>query len=1317
MTPVAEDAHVSRARYERERRARAEAEALLEAKSRELFEANLRLIAETEAVRTALSETEAIRQRESIALRESTILTEALTALSGQSSADEAMKKLLTVLMRGFGVFDAYYVTVNGSSVEIVASASQGATGLNLPISASLLSRSRRLASLAAVALENELPAALAEIRSALVVPMSLPGDPAGAFVLVCKIPGKFSAQDVKTLERLALLAAQSLQSLREARRNSLLVSMIEGRAVADDNNVLDAPFEAVNRAFRRMTDMQRQVVDILDELLEAPLSDADDAIHRALEQMGEIASVDRVYVFRLRPDGALLDNTHEWCGSGIAPMRDILQGLPAEMIDHWRSAFDAGEDMSIPDVEALPDTSPEKAILMEQGVRSLLVVPMLNDGQFAGFVGYDAQHNTRRFLPGEVYLIRSIAKVIASVLARRDAQAGLIAAHAENLSQRARLEAVLSAMPDLVIELDRRGKLVGWHSGTFVVPEAIAASFHDRSLEEVLPEDLADVARGVLAELEGGANTCNREISHTLFGGNERIWQLSASCIGKTGYLFVMRDVTEARAQTIEIERLSKIARRTTNLVVVTDAARRIEWVNEAFESTTGWTLADVKGTNAGRFLQFEGTDRATVDRIRTALNAGQPVHEEILNRNRFGQEYWIVLDIQPLHDKSGALQGFMAVQTEVTERRRQAEELRRSAEAAARARSTLEAAVEALQDGFVLFDPQGKLVIRNQKYVDFHSHSAPAIVPGASLEEILRYGLAKAAYSEAIGREDAWLQERLSSYLAASSEIEQQLPDGRWIRTFERATPEGGRVGLCVDITALKKAELRAIADRAAAMEASQEGIAITDADGLMIYMNKAHLALFGYEDESEVIGKPWSILYGPDEAAWMQVNAMPKLVRDRRWTGEVLGLSRDGWPVDQDVSLTLKDDGGILCIARDMRERRAEAAERDRIREELHLAQRREIVGQMAAGLAHDFNNLLAAISGSASLIADSTDPGSAPGLGASRIISAAGQAAELVKRLLKLGTRQPERRALDLRTPVSEAASLLRASIKAPTELVLTLPERPIDVMVDPSDILQVVLNLCVNARDALEGRAGSIKVTLKECEAADLAGPFAVGSVEPESRYAAIIIEDSGQGMPAGLLEQAFKPYVSTKGDKGTGLGLSIVASVVTSNGGAVHLWTETGKGTRFTILWPVRNSEQTIPAPLAEWLSGRLDGCRILVVDDQPEVLDVLTAFLEAAGAEVAPSTEPEDILAAVESDPNAWDLVITDFDMPGMNGAVLADAIRQIVPGLPVLLVTALAGVSGRAGNRFAEVLGKPVDPDALVAAAETVWQRGASR
>jgi PAS domain S-box-containing protein len=1187
MTEGGPEATVSRARFDRERRARNEAEALLEEKSRLLYAANQRLLRESEAMRAALAETEELRAREAAALQEQSILSRALTALSGKSGAAEAMQELLGTLQSAFGIFDACFVQEAGAEVRIAASAHPEHAGLILPLPSGLLSRARRLGRLLDAGSSGQ-PARIDEYASTLIAPLGMADEASGALLLGSLEPGRFSAKDLRLLERVAGLAAQSLTALREARRNALLVSLVEGRPIESEGGVLDAPLEAVHRAFARLTDLQGTVVGILDDLLGAPLDGIDPAIERALAALGEATGMDRVYVFRLREDAGLIDNTHEWCASGIAAMREELQGLPAGMIAHWREAFDAGRDVLIPDVGAMPDEAPEKEILESQDILSLLAVPMVQDGEFRGFVGYDAVRAKRTFLPGEIHLIRSVAKVIASLIARRE--------------------------------------------------------------------------------------------------------------------------------QTVAIERLSEIARRTSNLVVMTDAERRITWVNEAFERTAGWRLDEIRGEDAGSILHGSETDRATVAVVRAALERAEPVQAEILNRARDGRLYWVDLDIQPLRDASGRLEGFVAVQTDVTESRERAEALRIAAEDAARARATLEAAVEALEDGFVLYDADDRLVICNERYREIYPRSAAAIVPGASFEEILRHGLAHGEYADAVGREEEWLAERLERHRAPDSEVEQRLSDGRWLRIFEKTTPDGGRVGLRVDITALKQAEQSARADLAAAMEASQDGVAITDAEGRFLYMNRAHLDLFGYESEAQVVGKPWSMLYEPGAAAWLDAHAMPELVFYGRWSGEIMGKARDGGPVDQEVSLTQKEDGGILWIVRDMQHRRRESAERDRLREELQLAQRREIVGQMAAGLAHDFNNLLATISGGALLIGEASEEGSIAAIGAQRIQSATGQAAALVKRLLSLGRREEEPKLLDLRAQLREAGDLVRAGLRAPTRLEMHLPDTPVEVVADPTDVLQTVLNLAINARDALDGGPGVITISLGHPDEDALGGPFAVGTPNPARRYCAITVADTGPGMTAEQVARAFRPYETTKGTQGSGLGLTIVSSVIARVGGALKLVTTPSEGSTFTILWP-ESPVQARAEALTEELTGRLDGRTVLLVDDQEDVLVILTAFLESVGAEVAPSSVPSDAIEALEDDPEGWDLLITDFDMPGTTGTELAQAARARAPGLPVVLVTALAGMAGRDSGIFDAVLGKPVDKGALVAAAEAAIVRAEQR
>ncbi len=1092
----------------------------------------------------------------------------------------------------------------------------------------------------------------------------------------------------------------------------------MSGSPLSRESTILPKLAAAANLA-----DAQALVVNILNDMLTAPIGGVDATIDSVLSRMGQYCGSDRTYVFRTQ-DRKTLVNSHEWVASGILPMIDTLQNVPLSMIDHLRPRMDAGAEIIIPDVAALPDNSPEKGMLMEQGIRSLLLMPMLHEGALVGFVGFDAVHQLHSFQPEEVILLRSVANAINTLLLRAANEQELHAANAALSRERNRLQATLSAMPDLVIELDADGRFVDYFSGGTDVAPSLAEALQGQLMDDVLPRDLAQEGRRIFAEVDQSGKTSGHVFSYDL-GGGMRWFQ--ANCAARApdvpgtsgGYLLILRDVTHEREQGQMIERLSEVARRTTNFVVVTDAQRRIEWVNQAFETRTGYSLDEVRGRNPSHFLQGDLTDPSETERIRAALDNGQPVQAEVLNHSRSGEAYWVNLNIQPTFDAKGVLRGFMAVQTDITQRKQQETDLAAAAQDAITARQRLFGAVEALQDGFALFDADDRLVLCNDRYRALYPGLAQILVPGIRFEEILRFGLKHGEYQEAVGREETWLARRMDLHRKEQSEMEHQLSDGRWIRVFEKATPDGGRVGMRVDITSLKAAEARAISERAAAMDASRDGISLTDASGRLLYVNAAFLAMFGIYLTKDIIGHHWSRLYPDEGVAFIERVVMPALRTKGNWQGEVLGQRLDEGVVDQESSMTLQADGSILTITRDISERRRADMERARLRDDLQLAQRREVIGQLAAGLAHDFNNLLAAIAGSATLIQLDQNDTSPVNDHAGRILSSADQAAALVRRLLTLGAPPKNHIRFDLAGQIRAAAELLRTALGDDVEFEVSLPDSVIMASADPTDILQLVLNLGLNARDAIKasGADGKITLTLSLAQNAQLKGPFRIGGVQPGTDYACITVKDTGRGMDATTAAEVFRPYFSTKGTDGTGLGLAIVAGVVSGNDGALALTTDAHRGSTFRVLWPLHQELPSQVAPRSQAkLTGRLDGKMVLVVDDAPDVLEVLTAFLEQAGAEVAPCSDPRDAVAAIRGDPKVWDVVLTDFDMAAMSGAALAEVAHKYAPDLPVVLLTALPDWQRRSdgkANSFRQVLAKPITRDELVAAIEAAIRK----
>ena len=205
-----------------------------------------------------------------------------------------------------------------------------------------------------------------------------------------------------------------------------------------------------------RLTRIQALVVEILSDLLRAPIDEADPTIQRAIARIGKYCLRDRSYVFV--HNGPITNNTHEWCAEGIEPAIEILQELPIELYGSIADALDRGIPYHVPDVSAMPEDSSERAILESQAIRSNLLVPMRWEGQTYGFVGFDGVHKTHAFLPGEVYLLQSLADVICSVLVRRDKDRAMRTAQTELADERAFLASILATSAMGLIVLDAEG-------------------------------------------------------------------------------------------------------------------------------------------------------------------------------------------------------------------------------------------------------------------------------------------------------------------------------------------------------------------------------------------------------------------------------------------------------------------------------------------------------------------------------------------------------------------------------------------------------------------------------------------------------------------------------------------------------------------------------------------------------------------------------------------------------------------------------------------------------------------------------------------
>jgi len=421
---------------------------------------------------------------------------------------------------------------------------------------------------------------------------------------------------------------------------------------------------------------------------------------------------------------------------------------------------------------------------------------------------------------------------------------------------------------------------------------------------------------------------------------------------------------------------------------------------------------------------------------------------------------------------------------------------------------------------------------------------------------------------------------------------------------------------------------------------------------------------------------------------------------------------------WVLGRGLIVEWDDDGRprrMLGLITDITHRREREAERERLESQLRHVQKLDALGQLTGGIAHDFNNILAGILGYAELgLLEFADPRLSSYL--EEIVRASERGRELIGKLLlfsRTGHDSPRRATSGSLDMVDETLRMLRPML--PSTLSITVdraPDLP-NALIDPSQLQQLILNLAINARDAI-GQNGDIRVVLglgsglsDELRTCASCGEVLVRSDE----WIELAIEDDGPGIAEEMRGRIFDPFFSTKdASQGSGLGLSVVHGIVHDHGGHILLESEVGTGTRFTVLLRQAAPEApSLPPPSPELvvLDGR--GRRILVVDDEPAICAMMSRLLERHGFEVEAHQDSNAALTRFVDSPDDWALVITDQSMPGLSGVELADELLAITPDLPILICSGFSDFVSPDNAKdlgFSDYLQKPVTASELFAA-----------
>jgi PAS domain S-box-containing protein len=448
------------------------------------------------------------------------------------------------------------------------------------------------------------------------------------------------------------------------------------------------------------------------------------------------------------------------------------------------------------------------------------------------------------------------------------------------------------------------------------------------------------------------------------------------------------------------------------------------------------------------------------------------------------------------------------------------------------------------------------------------------------------------------------------------------------------------------------------------------SLQGICMLHGDGIIQFVNPVMATLFGYASPDDLCGRDVRTLLAPHEhAPWeeyrhacLQAPATPQrhIVQGIRQDHSALWLelcvSSTSW---QGIPALL-----VTCL---------DVTERYHLEMQVRQSHTMHALGALAGGIAHDFNNMLAAILGYTELVMDDVPRESLAWHRLQRVLTAGERAKDLVRQILTVSRQQKqERRPVQLRLLAEEILKLLRASLPVTIAIHQQLDPHVGTVLADPTQIYQVLMNLCINAEHAMRLTGGVLEVRLDEVNVTEPM-PVSDGTLMP-GPHVRLTVRDTGHGMPDEILARIFDPFFTTKvPDEGTGMGLTVVQGIMRSHDGAIHVTSLPDQGSTFALYFPRFHKPIETSTLAAEPIPGGTEW--VLFVDDEEPIARLGCMMLERLGYKAVVSTSGDEALALFRTAPERFDLVITDHTMPVMTGAVLAQELRRLRPELPVIL------------------------------------------
>jgi two-component system, cell cycle sensor histidine kinase and response regulator CckA len=836
---------------------------------------------------------------------------------------------------------------------------------------------------------------------------------------------------------------------------------------------------------------------------------------------------------------------------------------------------------------------------------------------------------------------------------------------------KRVQYRALLEAAPDAIVVVDQSSlivlvnaqaeRLFGYRRRELIgKPADILVSEHFRSQHDEQHSRFlaAPPERPTVAGLE-------------LFGlrkdGTEFPAEIRLSPLDTKGGVLVssaIRDISDRRRTEEDLRRLASIIACSDDAIVGKTMEGIITSWNAGAERIFGYTPKEAVGQPVTMLVPADRPDE--VPRMLECLKRGETVeHFETVRVRKDGKAVQIEVTVSPIRDALERIVGASTIGRDISVRKAAEKHL---VQMEARYRGLLEAAPDAM----VVVNQAGEIVLLNLQAEKQFGYRRDELI-GQLVTNIIPEGFAERLIADALRS----VQDALAQQIGTGIELNGRRKDGSEFPIEIMLSPLDGMDGILVtaavrDITERKRREYD-LSCLAAVVESSHDAIISLTPDGIVLSWNQGAERIYGYS-AAETVGRSILFTSPPDRTAETLTLLQGVERGETVEPFETVRVKKDGTRIHVSVTLSPieNSDGqvvGISAVARDVTESK-------NLEAMLRQAQKMEAVGQLAGGVAHDFNNLLGVILGYTGLMLDHLSLDDSNRKGIVEIQKAGDRAALLTRQLLAFSRKQVlQPKVLDLNTVVAGAEELLQRLIGEDIELLVVLNPALGRIEADAGQLEQIIMNLAVNARDAMPPGG---KLTI-ETSNVEIDEGYALQ--HPSTRtgpHVMLSVTDTGCGMDAKTKAHIFEPFFTTKEfGKGTGLGLSTVYGIVKQSGGSVWVYSEVGIGTTFKIYLPCVTPalETAARSDKPEKIAGGSQ--TILIVEDEAALLEVTHRSLEAFGYVILAANSPADAMRISESHPGPIHLLVTDVIMPGMSGDQLASRLSASRPEMKVLYVS----------------------------------------